>query len=291
MQTARLLSVMAGVVLASASFSQGNAVEELNYPPDIVGAANMAQFSGNGGSCPLKVEFSASVTNSNNCTLTIAQFQTYSPSAQFFSDVNNIINQMSWQSTSGMVRRFFPFDEFWNWRNTNSSNPTRQWGKYYAELKVGTSVKKRWEWTVTPNTINSIGGFASGGSGGVGNPGGTGTSTNPSDTQGFWERLFVPSEESVDDLMDSLDRFKNWGPYGVYNALGSSNFDMTGYGGPQVGPVITFTIPMVGTQHIDCTPYEGWIKMWRALCSGALWLTIIINVYRRLYGGGDSSDN
>lgn len=294
---ARRIAVALAVSLAAFASAQGDATDTLDFPPDIVGAAEMAQFSGDGGRCPLRVEFMANATTNTNCTITYAQYETYSPSAQFFSPVNNIINQSSWQSTSGLTRRFFPFDEWWNWRNTNANQPQRQWGRFYCELKVGNTVKKRWEWTVTPGNINNIGGFASGGSGGPGNPGGVGTGTNPSDTGGFWAGLFVPSEESLNAFKNKLQEISEWGPLGIYKVIANqakSQFDnsTTNHLADDLNTPykIPIKIPNFNQQanstgywtYLDLSPWEPYIKFVRLIMTGFLWWSAMRYIWRRV---------
>jgi len=94
-----------------------------------------------------------------------------------------------------------------------ASNSAATWktGRYvtYVQIRDNTNaVQAQTSFETTVMDYSVWDGSASGGQG-----------SNNSDTPGFWENLFVPSEGCLQDVVDASEQYTEWGPFGFLNDL------------------------------------------------------------------------
>jgi hypothetical protein len=92
-----------------------------------------------------------------------------------------------------------------------------------------------------------------------------------SNTEGFWESLFVPDQQSMDDMRNSFDQFRGWGPFGVAAELGEEMNNDTPIENGTLGVVgCRYCIPLGSTAWTgpivaDLTPYASYVGLGRVI--------------------------
>lgn len=103
----------------------------------------------------------------------------------------------------------------------------------------------------------------------------------------FWSSLFVPQQESIDNLVNTCKNWANWGPFGVFTAVNTSF---------QEGNIHTDSINTADNQNngilqrnyviwfagypMDLSAYRGLIQFVRLLMAGALWIIAMFAVWK-----------
>lgn len=186
-----------------------------------------------------------------------------------------------------------PMAAYWQWFG-GRPNDEQRYGQFlfimkYRQLNTGpyTSLVNH-TWIMRPQDYAS----ASNGSNQNGNnQGGTG-SGGGGITEGFFEGLFVPDQECLDDFVDAAKQFMDWGPFGWFSIVAGLHEGSRGYridGDEQYK--IKFGVeehndiaPGVGGNYeIDLTPYSGVIVALRTFMAGLLWYYFIFGIGRRVY--------
>jgi hypothetical protein len=181
-------------------------------------------------------------------------------------------------------------------------------GKFFAELKGTRSALKyqyglyelRWEvnptttnvWTtvyshkfaLTPQGLTDLKENSDWSGGGSSNGGGaTSEDINNQNVNqdGFWASLFVPDQENLDVLVDTISQFGTWGPFGIISYIRdrAEEYDAT----TQLDYSITLTLPFAGPTVMDLSPYETYIRIGRMIMAMGLWWTIGLGLFRMVY--------
>lgn len=159
-------------------------------------------------------------------------------------------------------------------------------GQYVLEIRAGSDLSTStvlnargpfyWVDTRTPGVWNGGPGAGSGGTtGGTGTTGSTGSGgtgePNPSDTESFWESLFVPDEASYAALRAAFDDLASWGPLGIISGvrdvLAEGNTGLSGF---------SITVPTpYDPVTVDLTYASGFIIFARSLMAVTLWVGAI----------------
>jgi hypothetical protein len=140
------------------------------------------------------------------------------------------------------------------------------------------------------------GGGLGGGTGGGETPGTGAQDPTVEGQNSFWgnlfSSLFIPSQQAVDDFIAACELWKMWGPFGIMSIISGSLLPIDP--GMQINMsaerhVINLHVPMFGPITLDCRPYSRYIDIQRMLGAGAMYLYMIIALYRRSYGnaGGE----
>lgn len=102
---------------------------------------------------------------------------------------------------------------------------------------------------------------------------------------GFWEGilsgLFVPQEETLNTLRDTLMQWGTWGPFGIITALNTRFQEYQTDGGLEYS--FTINLPFAGATTFDLTPYETFIKIARVLMSMAVWFLVVWGLWHKVY--------
>ncbi len=116
--------------------------------------------------------------------------------------------------------------------------------------------------------------------------------SGPAHTPGFWESLFVPSEEMVQNLFDEWEEMKTLSPIGIiedFQEALANPADGFGYTDENDRRQVYF-----GTMHLmnnryaiplrfDVTPVYPTLQWLRKLMGASLWIMFAIHVFKR-YG-------
>lgn len=183
------------------------------------------------------------------------------------------------------------------------SNVANRTGKFRMEIAPSNGIDGATYWCDFVIKGGGIAGFNPEDPGlGPGNPkGGGGPAEGANGTEeeqkGFWgnlfEDLFVPSEESVEDLANSWQRFRYWGPYG----FASSMHDRMNAAVPDTSPLGGWSSPYkiyAGTTpaslgsvpiEFDLEPYKDYIRFTRMIILAGLIWVFGTNLHRWLARG------
>lgn len=120
--------------------------------------------------------------------------------------------------------------------------------------------------------------------------GGGGSAGDPVNQQGFWESLFVPGQDCIDDLKSAANDLANWGPFGWYNVISGRIQDNSAQRVDPTPYVIELGIPshpsapgVGGVYHLDLRPYQVLIRFIRMVIAGVLWYVFIFRIGRRVW--------
>lgn len=107
----------------------------------------------------------------------------------------------------------------------------------------------------------------------------------PVNQTGFWEGifegLFIPSEETLNTLRDTLMQWANWGPFGIITYLHTRSEEYSE--GDQLDYAFDVDLPMVGVTNFDLNPWSTAIKAGRSIGAGFMWLVVIGGIWRKLH--------
>lgn len=287
----RLFPTFGAVLVASLCFAQSEVSESFTLSgggATVVGTLYYVNDAATGQVMPTRAEVTATtgLPGSPSKTWAIGVRQTHTYAAGQYISVGSpvsIVTEMTGTSTTNRnVLGAFVTGLY-------TGEKSKQLGKYefFCELRQSSTVLVGKTVYCTINRYasesgNIISGHSSGG-------GGVGANSDSEAAQNtFWqnlfESLFVPDPDNVDALIDTLDDFMTWGPFGIYSYL---NSEITGPGTGRIDYVtpykIPFSVPMVGALELDLTPYEGFIKFVRAIFAGVLWFLVVFAIWKRVY--------
>lgn len=287
----RLFPTFGAVLVASLCLAQSESSENFSLSgggASVVGTLYYVNDSATGQVMPTRAEITSTsgLPGAPSKTWAIGVRQTHTYAAGQYISVGSpvsIVTETTGTSTTNRnVLGAFVTGLY-------TGDKSKQLGKYefFCELRQNSTVLDGKTVYCTINRYasesgNIISGHSAGG-GGVG-----ANSDSVEDQNGFWadlfESLFVPDPDNVDALIDTLDDFTTWGPFGIYGYLngqieapGTSRIDY------DEAYKIPFSVPMVGSLELDLTPYEGFIKFVRAIFAGVLWFFVVFAIWKRVY--------
>lgn len=178
-------------------------------------------------------------------------------------------------------------------RSAPYNTPDYQFGKFKFVVDV-LPTGGSWSEAIGMEFIMSPIGIRDWANGGGGNPdnpfqgGGIGPDdlNNQNINQGgFWEGifegLFIPSEETLTTLRDTLMQWANWGPFGIITYLHTRSEEYRE--GSQMDYAFDVNLPMVGTTEFDLTPWQVAVKIGRSIGAGFMWLVVIGGIWKKLH--------
>lgn len=140
---------------------------------------------------------------------------------------------------------------------------------------------KTWDNSAFTPSVPGAGGGGGGSGVGAGDP-------TVEGQNGFWQALFVPSSEKLEDLADAAGQFREWGPFGVATALGAEMQGITSSVEEGECPYCfeltnsEFTGPVI----VNLTPMEPFLRVTRMVILAVLVWGMSMSMLRWLSKSG-----